>query len=286
MAVIGDVPAPVADLGQVLGFAQDAFVAAQRLFGLLALLVILDDRNEVIRFPLEILDQRHREGDPEYLAALAQITLLQGVVLTFVCQHLGDIGLVDEEIIRVGDLLEGHAHQLVGLVAQHVAQPPVDPQPLAIRGDQGDADRSLLEGGLKTGLALLQAGLDAAELLPALGFPGAGAVHGCAEQADKDAVGDQNAPLHQILPGTDAQLVERGQQIVGGEQTAHQGTEQAGQQATEQGADGDGQHEQHQQRPLAKGNGQLDPDLQHQHGQQHRQQADPPALSGLAKVPQ
>ena len=170
MAVVGDVPAPVADLGQVLGFTQDPLVAAQRLFGLLALLVILDDRDEVIRFSLEILDQRHRQGDPEDLAALAQITLLQGVVLTFVCQHLGHVGLIDEEIIRVGDLLEGHAHQLVGLVAQHIAQPPVDPQPLAVRGDQGDADRSLLEGSLEAGLALLQAGLDAAELLPALGF--------------------------------------------------------------------------------------------------------------------
>ncbi len=285
VAVIGDVPAPVADLGQVLGFTQDPLVAAQGLLRLLALLVVLDHRDEVVGLPLEVFDQCHRQGDPEDLASLAQVALLQGVLLAFAGQHLGHIGLVDEEIVRVGDLLKGHSHQLVGLIAHHVAQPLVDSKPLAVGGDQGNADRSLFEGGLEAGFTLLQTGLDAGQLLPTLGLPAAGVVHCGAQQADEDAVDLQNAPLHQILAGADAQRVNREQHEVGREQAAHQGADQTGQQAAQQGTDDDGQHEQHQQGALAKSDGQLDPDLQHQDGQQQCQQADAPALFGGAKMP-
>ncbi|MND58858.1 hypothetical protein D3C80_500310 [compost metagenome] len=286
VAVVADTPAPVADLGQPLGFSQYPLVAAQGLFGLLVLLIVLDDGDEVIGLSLEIPDQGHRQCRPDDLAPLAQIALLQGVVGQLACQHPGDVVLIDEEIVRVGDLLEAHAHELIGTVAQHVAQALIDPQPSAIGGDQGDADCRLLEGDLEAVFALLQAGLGADQFLPALDLPGAGVVDGGAEQADEHAVGDQESPLHQILTGRHCQLMDRGQQEIGGDQGSDQGAEQAWQQAPQQGADDDGQHEEHQQRPLAKGDGQLDPDLQHQDGQQQGQQADAPALGGWADVPQ
>ncbi|MNH11645.1 hypothetical protein D3C79_711660 [compost metagenome] len=127
VGILHNVPAPVADLGQPLGFAQDHLVAAQGGFGLLALLVVLDDGDEVVRLALQILDQGRRQGDPERLAPLAQVTFLQGVVLALAGQHLIHVALIDEEIVRVGDLLEGHLHQLVDAIAQHVTQALVDP---------------------------------------------------------------------------------------------------------------------------------------------------------------
>ena len=57
VAVVADTPAPVADLGQSLGFSQYPLVAAQGLFGLLVLLIVLDDGDEVIGLSLEIPDQ-------------------------------------------------------------------------------------------------------------------------------------------------------------------------------------------------------------------------------------
>ncbi|MNH05372.1 hypothetical protein D3C79_646930 [compost metagenome] len=110
VAVVTDTPAPVADLGQPLGFSQYPLVAAQGLFGLLVLLIVLDDGDEVIGLSLEIPDQGHRQCRPDDLAPFAQIAFLQGVVGQLPCQHPGDIVLIDEEIVRVGDLLEAHAH--------------------------------------------------------------------------------------------------------------------------------------------------------------------------------
>jgi hypothetical protein len=52
VAVIGHAPAPVAYLGQTLGLAQYGLVAAQRLLGLLVLLVVLDDGDEVVGIAL------------------------------------------------------------------------------------------------------------------------------------------------------------------------------------------------------------------------------------------
>ncbi|MNN76466.1 hypothetical protein D3C81_1928490 [compost metagenome] len=63
---------------------------------------------------------------------------------------------------------------------------------------------------------------------------------GGAEQADEDAVGDQDPPLYEILTGCHGQLIDRGQQEIGGGQGTDQGTEQARQQAPQQGADDDG----------------------------------------------
>ena len=88
--------------------------------------------------------------------------------------------------------------------------------------------------------------MGADQFLPALDLPGAGVVDGGAEQADEHAVGDQESPLHQILTGRDCQLMDRGQQEIGGDPSSDQGAEQAWQQAPQQGADDDGQHEEHQ----------------------------------------
>ncbi|MNO65403.1 hypothetical protein D3C76_561600 [compost metagenome] len=121
MVAVADTPAPVADLGQPLGFPQDPLVATQGLLRLLVLLIVLDDGDEVVGLPLAIPDQGHRQCRPDGLAPLVQIALLQGVVGQLARQHPVDVVLIDEEIVRVGDLLEAHAHELTGAIAQHVA---------------------------------------------------------------------------------------------------------------------------------------------------------------------
>ena len=109
-----------------------------------------------------IADQRHAEQHPDHAAVAMQVALLELVALDAAGQDLPDIGRVGIDVVGVRDLLEAHVAQAGGVVADQLAQGPVDLEPAAVGGDDRHADGGEVERLAEPGLALAQCGLLAA----------------------------------------------------------------------------------------------------------------------------
>ncbi len=113
--------------------------------------------------------QGHGELDPQRLAVLPEIALLQNVAGDLPGHEAAHVFPVEPEIVGVSQLLEGAAAQFLAGVAEHAAKPLVQSDPDAVQAHVGEADRRLAEGGVKQGGGLGQGLLGRAPVGDVLG---------------------------------------------------------------------------------------------------------------------
>ena len=90
-------------------------------FGGLLFRDILNRRNEVIRNAVIFPDQRNRQVRPGNLSILADVTLLDGVVVDFPVQHAFYLEEIGWQIFRTGNILDGFSQKLCFIISEHPA---------------------------------------------------------------------------------------------------------------------------------------------------------------------
>ena len=81
------------------------------------------------------------------MTVAVEVALLQRVVGPLAGDRLLQQSHIVGNVVRVGDVLEAHAQQLLTRIAHHVAEVLIHPQQGAIQADVGHAGRRLLECG-------------------------------------------------------------------------------------------------------------------------------------------
>jgi len=99
----------------------------------------------VERATVRSADQRDRQVAPDDLPVRVKVALAEPVGVDLAGQCLVEQLEVGIEVLVVGELLEAPRDQLVLVVAEHLAQGPVDHQQVTIEADQGHADGRVLE---------------------------------------------------------------------------------------------------------------------------------------------
>ena len=122
---------------------------------------VLDECHEMVRRPVGVPRQRHREAAPRHRAVAAQVAFLQGVGFGAAGQQVVDQSQVGREVGGMGDVLEAQAQQDLTRAVQEAAQPVVDPREGAAERDVRHADRRLLERCVQRRLGSLLRGDEA-----------------------------------------------------------------------------------------------------------------------------
>ena len=135
---------------------QPRLALAQCLLGTLASTDILDDGDAVRRIAGLVALHRGRQVDPDGMAVLVKVSLLQ-VVCVDLSAHQGREPVeIERKVFGVRHLLKVLLQKLGAAVPEDVTEALIDPQPGAVRSDIGDADGGVLERTAKTGLAFAQ----------------------------------------------------------------------------------------------------------------------------------
>ena len=90
---------------------------------------------------------------PDHPPLLVEIAFFHLVGVDVAVQHLSDILEVRVEIVRVGELLEGHCRQFRGGISQHGAQRLIHLEKRTVRQNEGHPDGRELEGARESFLA-------------------------------------------------------------------------------------------------------------------------------------
>ena len=86
--------------------------------------------------------QGDRDPDPDDPAVLADVALLELVLVALPAHELGKQLGIRRHVLRVGQLHEAHSHELVGRVAGELAQGGVDPLQAPVLVPAGGHSRS------------------------------------------------------------------------------------------------------------------------------------------------
>src|SRR4051794_23857785 len=133
--------APVQGAGQGVAVCE----ALELLLGALAVVDVLDLGDEVPRLAVVVAHERDREQDPDDRPVRADVALLHLVGADLTREHLPEVLEIDVEVVRMRDLLERGCEQLVLRVAGHLAHRRIDAEPVALRADERDPDRRVVE---------------------------------------------------------------------------------------------------------------------------------------------
>ena len=112
---------------------------------LLALADVLDLGDELDGLAARVAYQRDAQQHPDDVAVAVEVALLHLVGAALAGQHLAHVFEIEIEILRVGDLLEGHPRQLGLRVSEQLAERLVDTQKGPLHRNQGDPDRGVIE---------------------------------------------------------------------------------------------------------------------------------------------
>ena len=153
-----------ADPGRALGETEPLGALLQLMLQCLACADILDDRDEVAGRTLRIADERYGQLREDVVAVSVAVALLQSVGGPAPGQQILHEREVVGEIVRMGEVLEGGLAQRIAVVAQKLAQGPVDLEPAPIEAHLRHADARVLEDGAKARFARRQAPLDPLQL--------------------------------------------------------------------------------------------------------------------------
>ncbi|MCY1429921.1 hypothetical protein D9M71_458540 [compost metagenome] len=116
---------------------------------------VFKDADQVVGHAIQAL-QRGAYADPEVAAIVAANAFFHHVAVNRARQQLAQQFEVFRQVIGVGDVLEGHAIQLVGAVAEQFAEAAIDSLPAAIQADIGQGAPGQFEDGAKAFFAITQ----------------------------------------------------------------------------------------------------------------------------------
>ena len=143
--------------GSVLHRAsQPRLALTQCTLGTLASTDILDDGDAVRRIAGMVALHRGRQVDPDGVAVLVKVSLLQLVCVDLSTHQSGEPVEIERKVLGVRHLLKVLLQKLGAAVPEDVTKALIDPEPGAVRSDIGDPDGGVLERTAKPGLAFAQ----------------------------------------------------------------------------------------------------------------------------------
>ena len=128
---------------------EPLFCLAQSLLGLPALGDVLDLCDEVERLACGVPYDLVAQSDPHDAAVGADVALLDALVPLLSLQLPAAALEVRGEIVRMGDIREREPAELLGRIAEQLAQRLVDVEPAPVRREQRNADGGVVEGDLE-----------------------------------------------------------------------------------------------------------------------------------------
>ncbi len=135
--VAREVPAPTADVGDLLGLGQLRLAPPQGLLGPLPLGDVLEQRHEVIDRPVPAPHALHRDGGVDDPTVLADPPLVHRVAVDLPGHDPVELGDVGGQVVRVGHLGPRLPQEFVARVAEDPTDLVVDLQTtLGRRGDR------------------------------------------------------------------------------------------------------------------------------------------------------
>ena len=148
---VGEAPTAVENVEGIGDALQDLPLAPVRLreslLVPLALVPVLADGDKVVRLPGGVAREGDRQVDPEHRIILVEEALLHRVGFYLARDQSAGLVQVLVEVVGVGPGLDLRPQQVLLGVAEHLAQPAVDPEQRSVGRGVRHADRGLLEGG-------------------------------------------------------------------------------------------------------------------------------------------
>src|ERR671914_635194 len=149
-ALVGVVDALAGELEDAVAVAGEAVeLGAGALEPLAPLGDVLDETHALERPALVVADDRHREGDPDDLAVLADVALVERVALALATEDLAREAQVHVAVGGMGDVREAEAGQLGGVVAGEAAEGLVDLGEAMVVADECHGDGAVGEHALE-----------------------------------------------------------------------------------------------------------------------------------------